>query len=100
MTDDMSRDAMEVVRVAGWNTKAGTALKKRDEIGGNAIVVFDMPVGWHVTLIKVRRDHAWCYGGTLTYDAVIECQGCEVTGSGSDPAWAVKAAVREIPHAI
>lgn len=48
MDKDMSRDALEVVRVAGWNTKAGAALKKRDEIGGTAIVMFKMPIGWHV----------------------------------------------------
>lgn len=45
---DMSRDAQEVVRVIGWKSKAGAALKKRDEIGGDAIVVFEMPIGWHV----------------------------------------------------
>jgi len=48
---DMSHDALEVVRVAGWKTKAGAALKRRDEIvaaGGTAIVAFDMPIGWHV----------------------------------------------------
>lgn len=52
MSEDMSRDALEVVRVAGWNTKAGAALKKRDEIGGNAIVVFEMPIGWNVKTVS------------------------------------------------
>jgi hypothetical protein len=50
-TADMSRDAMDVVRVSGWKTKAGECLRKRDEIvasGGAALVLFEMPVGWHV----------------------------------------------------
>jgi hypothetical protein len=50
-TADMGGDAMEVVRVTPWKTKAGEALRRRDEIvaaGGSAIVVFEMPVGWHV----------------------------------------------------
>lgn len=48
---DMGADAMEVVRVTPWKTKAGEALRRRDEIvaaGGSAIVIFKMPIGWHV----------------------------------------------------
>lgn len=48
---DMGGDAMEVVRVTPWKTKAGEALRRRDEIvaaGGSAIVIFEMPVGWQV----------------------------------------------------
>lgn len=50
-TKDMSYHAREVVRILGWKTKAGIALRRRDEIaseGRDAIVVFKMPVGWHV----------------------------------------------------
>lgn len=50
-TSDMGSDAMEVVRVTPWKTKAGEALRRRDAIvasGGSAIVIFEMPVGWQV----------------------------------------------------
>jgi hypothetical protein len=51
ITIDMTSDAMEVVRVLGWKTLAGAALRKRDAIVATnraGLVMFEMPIGWYV----------------------------------------------------
>ncbi len=58
----------------------------------------EMPAHWHIALIEVRRDHAWCRGLTpLTYDALLERDGGdhEARGVGPDPVAAVEAALKE-----
>jgi hypothetical protein len=66
------------------------------KIGGNLLP--ELPQGWKLAKVEVRRDKAWCYsnGGPLTYDALIEGgYSCEARGSGPTPAAAVRAAMQE-----
>ena len=59
-----------------------------------------MPKGWAVAQIIIRRDRGWAYGGTRTYDALLEGVGdCEARGSDPDPISAVLNALAEIVNA-
>ena len=61
----------------------------------------DLPDGWLLASIEVRRDHGWCYGGALTYDALLERGGdYAARGFGPDPVSAVEAAVKEIVDGV
>lgn len=53
---------------------------------------------WKIAEIIVRRDRGWCYGGQLTYDALIECEGGdhEARGSGPTPTAALASALAKI----
>jgi len=59
-----------------------------------------LPQHWHLASIIVRRDPGWCFGGALTYDALLERDGGdhEARGVGSDPVSAVADAIREIAN--